>query len=92
MLQHDKLMLKTERTRSHSGKEYTMASNKDKAAKDGGGRLRERYYEIRKNIKISPELEEATRERKPIEKQERDTETDTKKKIASPRRERDADL
>ena len=69
-----------------------MASNNVKTVKDGGDRLRERYYRIKNGLKISPELDEATREKGPVEKSEKDSEPGTKKKIASPSHEKDADL
>jgi hypothetical protein len=69
-----------------------MASNNDKTVKDGGDRLRERYYRIKNSLKISPELDEATREKGHVEKTDKGSEPEIKKKIASPRPEKDADL
>jgi hypothetical protein len=66
-----------------------MASNNDKAAKAGVARLRERYHEIKRNIKISPKLEDALTKRKPVEK--KDEANKSEKKIARPPRE-DLDL
>lgn len=48
-----------------------MDSNEDKRAKNGVARLRERFYEIKRNIKIPPELIDALREKKPVEEKEK---------------------
>lgn len=66
-----------------------MATNNDKAAKAGVERLRERYYEIKRNIKISPGLGESLTKKKPAEK--KDNADKDRKKIARPPRE-DLDL
>jgi len=67
-----------------------MESN-EKKSKNGVARLREHFYEIKKNIKISPELEEATHQKKPTEKKENEL-SDDQRKIALPKRDQDLDL
>lgn len=40
--------------------------SKDNKEKSGVAKLRERFYEIKRKIKPSPELEEAVRQKKPF--------------------------
>lgn len=69
-----------------------MESN-EKKQKTGIARLRERFWEIKRNIRISPELEEATRQRKPEAKpKENGEDQGDRKKIARPNRDKDLDL
>ena len=64
-------------------------SKKEKRSLTGVARLRERFYQIKSRIKISPELEKATREKKPSTEQE---ENEVQKKIAQPKRDWEVDL
>ena len=63
----------------------------EKKPKNGAERLRDRFFEIKKNIKISPELEKATSEKKPADKTEKELDYDDRK-IASPKQSGDLDL
>jgi len=58
--------------------------------------LRDKLREIKRNRKISPELEEATREKKPGSPNSKDNKPVRSdydnRKIASPKRDRDLDL
>ncbi|OFZ79687.1 MAG: hypothetical protein A2583_06740 [Bdellovibrionales bacterium RIFOXYD1_FULL_53_11] len=59
--------------------------------KNGVAKLRERFYKIKKSIKISPELDEATRVKNPNEIKEKNSNQDNRK-IALPKHDKDLDL
>ncbi len=72
----------------------TENMTKDNEPKSRVTQLRDKLREIKKNIRISPELEEATREKKPTTGKDGKTDRSDydNRKIASPKRDRDLDL
>lgn len=66
-----------------------MESNVKKP-KNGVARLRERFFEIKRNIKITPELEDAVKGTRPSD--EKKESGKTQKKIAAPKTLGDLDL
>lgn len=67
-----------------------MDSKKPKKEINGVAKLRERFYEIKRNIKLPTELAETLKQRDPLQK--KNDEAIDEKKIASPKPREDLDL
>jgi hypothetical protein len=63
----------------------------EKKEKSGVAKIRERFQERMRNWKPSPELEEAIKQKKPLEEGDK-TADQPQRKIANPKRREDLDL